>query len=206
MSSLRGLSLTAACLNAGLAPSIKDYGARRTEDGFERTVGVNHFGHLKMVQSGLVPMLEKGERGRIVVTASGVHDPDSPGGKQGSAAGLGALSGIELSGRGCEMIDGGKYDPDKAYKDSKLCNVFFTRELQARLNKEGSGVTANCFTPGLIVSTGLFREQNPLFTKVRWSEGRLESQDGCSLNSNKRPPPSTPITNNLSTDYFSYRS
>jgi len=25
---------------------------------------------------------------------------------------------------------------------------------------------ANCFNPGLIVSTGLFRDQNPLFTKV----------------------------------------
>lgn len=27
-------------------------------------------------------------------------------------------------------------------------------------------ITANCFTPGLIVSTGLFRDQNPIFTKI----------------------------------------
>jgi len=28
-----------------------------------------------------------------------------------------------------EMVDGEKFDADKAYKDSKLCNVLFTREL-----------------------------------------------------------------------------
>jgi protochlorophyllide reductase len=28
------------------------------------------------------------------------------------------------------------------------------------------GIITNCFTPGLIVGTGLFRDQNKLFTKV----------------------------------------
>lgn len=28
------------------------------------------------------------------------------------------------------------------------------------------GITVNCFNPGLIVSTGLFRYQNPFFTKI----------------------------------------
>lgn len=27
-------------------------------------------------------------------------------------------------------------------------------------------ISVNCFTPGLIVSTGLFRDQNPIFTKL----------------------------------------
>jgi protochlorophyllide reductase len=48
----------------------------------------------------------------------------------------------------------------------KLCNVLFTRELQRRLDAKDSMIAANCFTPGLIVSTGLFREQNPIFTKL----------------------------------------
>jgi protochlorophyllide reductase len=50
----------------------------------------------------------------------------------------------------------------------QLCNVFFTRELQKRLSSSSStkGITANCFNPGLIVSTGLFRDQNKVFTKV----------------------------------------
>ena len=50
----------------------------------------------------------------------------------------------------------------------QLCNVLFTRELQKRLdaNSATKGISTNCFNPGLIVSTGLFRNQNPLFTKV----------------------------------------
>lgn len=50
-----------------------------------------------------------------------------------------------------------------------MCNVLFTRELQKRLDASSSlasGITANCFNPGLIVSTGLFRDQNHLFVKV----------------------------------------
>jgi protochlorophyllide reductase len=51
----------------------------------------------------------------------------------------------------------------------QLCNVLFTRELQRRLdaNDKTKGITANSFTPGLIVGTGFFRNQNPIFTKVR---------------------------------------
>lgn len=48
----------------------------------------------------------------------------------------------------------------------KLCNVLFTRELQRRLDASGTGIKANCFNPGLITSTGFFRNQNPTFTKV----------------------------------------
>lgn len=109
--------------------------------------------------------------GRIVVTASEVHDPQSPGGKQGEKATLGDLTGLERDGRFFEMVDGNPFNADKAYKDSKLCNVLFTRELQRRLdaNPATSGIVANCFSPGLIVSTGLFRDQNPLFVKVRLS-------------------------------------
>ena len=88
--------------------------------------------------------------------------------------------------------NGGTFNADKAYKDSKLCNVLFTRELQRRLDQSGSGIKVNCFNPGLIVGesgwvvrlgsrmlcmpkshmylllqgTGLFRYQNQIFTKV----------------------------------------
>jgi len=65
------------------------------------------------------------------------------------------------------MVDGSPvYDADKAYKDSKLCNVLFTRELARRLTAAGSTVTANAFGPGLITRTGFFRNQNPLFVGV----------------------------------------
>jgi protochlorophyllide reductase len=64
------------------------------------------------------------------------------------------------------MIDGGAYDADKAYKDSKLCNILFTRELARRLAAAGSPVEAVAFGPGLITRTGFFRNQNPVFTAL----------------------------------------
>jgi protochlorophyllide reductase len=115
----------------------------------------------------LLPKVNK-ESGRIVVTASSVHDPESPGGKQGLAATLGELKGFERDGRMFEMVDGGPYNGDKAYKDSKLCNILFTRELQHRLesNDATKNIVVNSFSPGLITSSGFFRYQSPLFSKV----------------------------------------
>jgi NAD(P)-dependent dehydrogenase (short-subunit alcohol dehydrogenase family) len=82
------------------------------------TVGINHFGHVYLNQL-LLPMLS--QNGRIVVTASGVHDPASPGGAQGQTATLGQLQGLKRYGRDCAMLDGGPFNADKAYKDSKVC-------------------------------------------------------------------------------------
>ncbi|CAB9524931.1 Protochlorophyllide reductase A, chloroplastic [Seminavis robusta] len=152
-------------LNAGLARDTSAVDVARTKDGFELTVGTNHFGHFALNKL-LLPMMNP--NGKIVITASGVHDPESPGGAQGEKATLGDLEGLKRDGKLFEMVDGASFNADKAYKDSKLCNVLFTRELQKRLeaSDETKRITANCFNPGLIVSTGLFRDQNPLFTKV----------------------------------------
>lgn len=151
------------CLNAGISRNVKSKDVLRTKEGYELTVGTNHFGHFYLTQK-LLPKINSKD-GRIVVTASGVHDPDSPGGAQGKTATLGDLSGLE-NGPYFEMIDGGSFDADKAYKDSKLCNVFFTREMQRRLDGINSNMKVNCFSPGLIVGTGLFRDQNQVFTKI----------------------------------------
>ena len=78
---------------------------------------VAHFGHFYLTHL-LLPNVAAD--GRIVVTASAVHDPDSPGGSQGKTATLGDLKGLEEEGRNCEMIDGGSFNADKAYKDSKV--------------------------------------------------------------------------------------
>jgi protochlorophyllide reductase len=101
--------------------------------------------------------------GKIIVTASGVHDPDSSGGSHGNKATLGDMAGLEQIGKNCEMIDGGSFDAQKAYRDSKLCNILFTRELQRRLSVSGSKVSVNCFSPGLILESGFFRHQSIFF-------------------------------------------
>lgn len=96
-----------------------------------------------------------------------VHNPDEPGGNVGAAASLGDLAGLKS---GLEppsyMIDGGAYNADKAYKDSKLCNVITTLEMTRRQAQQNSTVTCNCMNPGLVPTTGLFRGFNPLFVAV----------------------------------------
>lgn len=160
----------AVCYNAGLARNTAAEDVARTKQGFELTVGTNHLGHFYLHHK-LLPMINK-ESGRIVVTASSVHDPDSPGGAQGEKATLGNLEGFEravvANKKQFDMVDGNEFNADKAYKDSKLCNVLFTRELQRRLEADSStkNIKVNAFTPGLIVGTGFFRDQNKVFTKV----------------------------------------
>ncbi|KAL7475653.1 hypothetical protein ACHAW6_001564 [Cyclotella cf. meneghiniana] len=162
-----GAMFDAVCYNAGIARNTEAKEILRTKQGFELTVGTNHLGHFYL-NHVILPLIK--ENGRIVVTASGVHDPDSPGGAQGVPATIGDLSGFEkavMTGdKRFDMVDGGQFNADKAYKDSKLCNVLFTRELQRRLDDRRSSVKVNCFNPGLIVGTGLFRDQNQIFTKV----------------------------------------
>ena len=134
----------------------------RTEDGFEVTVGTNHIGHFVLVNN-LLPVVKK----RIVWVGSGVHNPDEAGGDVGSKATLGNMQGLEDGFRDpISMVDGDSYDPDKAYKDSKLCNVVTSIEFARRLSKKRTGVTSNVMNPGLIPTTGLFRDLNPIFVAI----------------------------------------
>ena len=92
------------------------------------TVGTNHFGHFylnHLIQTK--SLLDK--NAHITVTASSVHDPESPGGAQGVPASLGDLKGLEELGRDCEMLDGGAFNADKAYKDSKVSRVVYSGNL-----------------------------------------------------------------------------
>ena len=91
------------------------------------SVGVNHFGHFYLNHL-LLPHLASD--GRIIVTASSVHDPESPGGSQGIPATLGKLDGLKQIGKDCEMLDGNAFNADKAYKDSKVSSTLGTLIIQ----------------------------------------------------------------------------
>lgn len=164
------LPLDVLVLNAAVAPGTSEKTARRTQDGFEETIGVNYLGHFLLADL-LLPALEEGggaQRPRLVVTASEVHNPEEPGGRVGSKAMLGDLGGLRRQvevGESWDMVDGGPFDPDKAYKDSKLCDMFFMLELDRRLTAAKSRVDVNAFSPGLIPKSGLFRNQQPLFVR-----------------------------------------
>ena len=149
-------------LNAGLQYS----GAaapRWSVQGFELTVAVNHLAHQALAER-LLPLLLASPEPRLVVTASEVHDPATPGGRVGLPAGLGDLAGLR-QGPGAAMVNGGPFNAEKAYKDSKLCNLLMARELARRLAAQGTALPVLAWSPGLVIprgAGGFFRDSQRL--------------------------------------------
>jgi NAD(P)-dependent dehydrogenase (short-subunit alcohol dehydrogenase family) len=101
---------------------------RRTEDGFELQLAVNHLGHFTLTAL-LLPALLAGDGARVVsVTSTGRHagrplDPANP----------------HLAG---------SYDPWRAYGQSKLANVHFALELDRRFRAAGTPARSIVVHPG----------------------------------------------------------
>jgi len=115
------------------------YGRReRTEDGIERTLATNHLAYFLLTLL-LLDRLEASAPARVVNVASDAH------------------FGAQLD---FEDLQNRRYRPFRAYKQSKLANILFTRELARRM--AGRGVTANCLHPG-VVATGFSRRGSALF-------------------------------------------
>jgi NAD(P)-dependent dehydrogenase (short-subunit alcohol dehydrogenase family) len=100
-----------------------------TADGIEQTWAVNHLASF-LLTTLLLDRLEASAPARIITTASDAHR-----GAQLPFEDLNAERSYRGFGR---------------YGQTKLANILFTLELARRL--EGSGVTANCFHPGLVAS------------------------------------------------------
>ncbi len=111
-----------------------------TADGLERTFALNHMNYYVLTRL-LEPKLRQSAPMRVVNVASGAH------------------RGARLDLDDLQMRR--RFDGWLAYRNSKLCNILFTRELARQL--AGSGVTANCLHPGFVASRfgdnnrGLFR-------------------------------------------------
>jgi NAD(P)-dependent dehydrogenase (short-subunit alcohol dehydrogenase family) len=101
---------------------------RHTEDGFEMQFAVNHLGHFALTAL-LLPALLASDDARVVsVTSTGRHggsavDPANP----------------HLAGR---------YDPWRAYGQSKLANVHFAVELDRRFRAAGLPARSIVVHPG----------------------------------------------------------
>lgn len=105
-----------------------------TKDGLERQFGVNHMGHFLLTMK-LIDLIPAG--GRIVNVASGAH-------KVGNIH----FEDIHLT-KGFNVV--------KAYAQSKLANVLFTRELARRLKSKG--IIVNCCHPGAVATNiGISRD------------------------------------------------
>tara|TARA_B100001250_G_scaffold142332_1_gene121812 strand:+ start:312 stop:1343 length:1032 start_codon:yes stop_codon:yes gene_type:complete len=153
-------------LNAGLQYTGSDK-ILLSAQGLELTFAVNHLAHQLLAQK-LMPLLIKSKKPRIIITSSEVHNPLSAGGRIGMPAGLGNLNGLRNLDE-FEMLDGkSKFNADKAYKDSKLCNILFGKELSNRLCLKELKIPVITWAPGLVIpksNDGFFRysrKYNPL--------------------------------------------
>lgn len=107
-----------------------------TQDGFERMLGVNHYGHFLLTNLVLDELIAS-EQGRIIVLASGAYK-------------IGKIHFDNLN-----LVKG--FNIFKGYAQSKLANVLFTRELSKRL--EQTNVTVNAVHPGAVsTNLGVSRE------------------------------------------------
>lgn len=105
-----------------------------TKNGLERQFGVNHVGHFLLTMK-VIDLIPKG--GRIVNVASGAH-------KTGNIH----FEDINLTKH---------FNIIKAYSQSKLANVLFTRELALRLKSKG--IIVNCCHPGAVATNiGISRD------------------------------------------------
>ena len=100
-----------------------------TTDGIELTWAVNHLAPF-LLTTLLLDRLKESAPARIVTTASEAH--------QGAH--------IPFSDLNAER----SYWSFGRYGETKLANILFTSELARRL--ERTGVTANCFHPGLVAT------------------------------------------------------
>jgi NAD(P)-dependent dehydrogenase (short-subunit alcohol dehydrogenase family) len=116
--------------NAGLFPPT----LQKTEDGFEKQIGVNHLGPF-LLTNLLVDRLVASAPARVVHVSSMMH----AGGKIDFAS----------------FREPAKYSAYTAYRQSKLANILFSNELARRL--AGRGVTSNALHPGG-VATEIMRD------------------------------------------------
>ncbi|WP_017718367.1 protochlorophyllide reductase [Kamptonema formosum] len=161
-----GRSLDALVCNAAIyMPLIKQ--PLRSPEGYELTVATNHLGHFLLCKIMLEDMkLSPAPDRRVVILGTVTHNPKELGGKIPPRPDLGDLKGLAEGFKDpYTMIDGKKFEPVKAYKDSKVCNVLTMRELHRRYH-ESTGITFNSLYPGCVATTALFRNHYPLFQKL----------------------------------------
>ncbi len=103
-------------------------------EGYEITTVVNYFAPF-LLTSLLRPLLEKSTHGRIINLSSELY-------KKGEA---------KLS----KFASDKKFDGNKAYADSKLLIILFTKELAQKVKDKN--ITVNAIHPG-VVGTDVFRE------------------------------------------------
>jgi NAD(P)-dependent dehydrogenase (short-subunit alcohol dehydrogenase family) len=137
-----------AAMNRGTLPKINSV------DGIELTFATNVLGYF-LLTNELLDLLKASAPARLINVASSY------------------ASDLDLDDLGFERRS---FESFKAYAQTKACDRLLTWAFARRLN--GSGVTANAMTPGLITETELYRNA-PADLKQRlsgYSGGRTSAQ------------------------------
>jgi retinol dehydrogenase-13 len=139
-----------AAVSRGKLPKIKSV------DGIELTFATNVLGYF-LLSRELLDLLKKSAPSRLINVASTfASDLD--------------LDDLQFERRPFESF--------KAYAQSKACDRLLTWALARRL--QGTGVTANAMTPGLITETELYRNATPdLVQRLTKIAGGRTSADGA---------------------------
>ncbi len=116
-----------------------------TVDNIEYTFAVNHLAPF-LLTNLLFERIKASSPSRIITTSSVAH--------------RGAYINFDNL-----QFERGRYNGVEAYRQSKLANILFTKELARR--SRGSGVTSNCFHPGG-VRTNLV-QSNPWYYRLIWA-------------------------------------
>lgn len=111
----------------------------RTPDGFEQQFGVNFIGHFALT-GHLYPILKTTPNSRVVTVSSMAY-------MRGT---------IDFDNLKAER----DYDPMREYAQSKLANIFFSLELQRRIDAKGDNVLSIAAQPGAN-KTELARHMEP---------------------------------------------
>ena len=104
----------------------------KTKDGFEVQFGANHLGHFALT-GHLLDLLQATPQARIINVSSAAH----------------RFGKIDFENLHAEK----GYNAQGAYGQSKLANLLFTRELNRRLEAQGSDVMATSAHPGWTVTS-----------------------------------------------------
>ena len=136
-------------LNAGL----QNVSGGRSRQGYELTFAANHLAHQLLIRLLLPKMAPNG---RIILTASGTHDPEEKTGMPPPRhADANRLAHPETdTERDASPGVAGR----RAYSTSKLCNVMTARALARRLATTRPDVMVASFDPGFTPGTGLARD------------------------------------------------
>lgn len=100
----------------------------KTKDGFELQFGTNHLGHFALT-ARLIELLNATPNSRVVNVSSSGH----------------RWGNIDFEDLSWEKRS---YRPWRAYGDSKLANIYFTKEMAKLLRENGSSVIVTSAHPG----------------------------------------------------------